>query len=298
MNNQPLITIGIPIYNAEDYLADAIKSVLAQSYQNFELILINDGSKDNSLEIAKDFAKQDSRIRVISDGINKKLPARLNQIIREAKGDYIARMDADDMMHSERIAKQLNFLQCNPQFDLVSTSMISIKNSNEIIGTRTYFPKQVTKKDALLGQSGILHASILAKKAWCERNLYNEFNALAEDYELWLAAAINNDLKVGFLPEYLYYYREESSATKKKMLKGYNTQMQIISKYYNNILSEKDYQNTMRKFAAKKMIVNIADAMKMMHIILNRRSNTEVSTVIRNEYEKQLNIIQQLSNKS
>nr|WP_312114892.1 MULTISPECIES: glycosyltransferase family 2 protein [unclassified Moraxella] len=293
-----LITIGIPIYNAEDFLADAIKSILAQSYQNFELILVNDGSKDNSLEIAKDFAKQDSRIRVISDGINKKLPARLNQIIREAKGDYIARMDADDMMHSERIAKQLNFLQCNPQFDLVSTSMISIKNSNEIIGTRTYFPKQITKKDALLGQSGILHASILAKKAWCERNLYNEVNALAEDHELWLSAAINNDLKVGFLPEYLYYYREESSATKKKMLKGYNTQMQIISKYYNSILSEKDYQNIMRKFAAKKMIVNIADAMKMMHIILNRRSKREVSTVIRNEYEKQLNIIQQLSNKS
>ena len=298
MNENSLITIGIPIYNAEPYLEAAIKSVLVQSYRNWELILVDDGSKDNSFKIAKQYEQQDKRIRVISDGVNRKLPARLNQIIREAKGDYIARMDADDMMHSERIAKQLNFLQCNPQFDLVSTSMISIKNSNEIIGTRTYFPKQVTKKDALLGQSGILHASILAKKAWCERNLYNEVNALAEDYELWLAAAINNDLKVGFLPEYLYYYREESSATKKKMLKGYNTQMQIISKYYNNILSEKDYQNIMRKFAAKKMIVNIADAMKMMHIILNRRSKREVSTVIRNEYEKQLNIIQQLSNKS
>lgn len=293
-----MITVGIPFYNAEDFLAEAIKSVLAQTYQNWELLLIDDGSKDKSLEIAKTFESQDNRIRVISDGVNKKLPGRLNQIIYEANGDYIARMDADDMVHSERLAKQLDFLQSNPEFDLVSTSLISIKNNNEIIGIRTYLPKQITKKDALLGQAGIVHASILAKKSWYQRNLYNEVNALAEDYELWLTAAINNDLKVGFLPEYLYYYREESSATKKKMLKGYNTQMQIISKYYNNILSEKDYQNIMRKFAAKKMIVNIADAMKMMHIILNRRSNTEVSTVIRNEYEKQLNIIQQLSNKS
>lgn len=293
-----LISIGIPIYNAEDFLADAINSIIAQSYTNWELILIDDGSKDKSLEIAKTFESQDNRIRVISDGVNKKLPARLNQIIYEANGDYIARMDADDMVHSERLAKQLDFLQSNPEFDLVSTSLISIKNNNEIIGIRTYLPKQITKKDALLGQSGIVHASILAKKSWYQRNLYNEVNALAEDYELWLTAAINNDLKVGFLPEYLYYYREESSATKKKMLKGYNTQMQIISKYYNSILSEKDYQNIMRKFAAKKMIVNIADAMKMMHIILNRRSKREVSTVIRNEYEKQLNIIQQLSNKS
>nr|WP_144917747.1 glycosyltransferase family 2 protein [Moraxella osloensis] len=291
MNNQPLITIGIPIYNAEGYLADAIKSILAQSYQNFELILINDGSKDNSIEIAKDFAKQDDRIRVISDGINKKLPARLNQIIREAKGDYIARMDADDMMHSERIAKQLNFLQCNPQFDLVSTSLISIKNNNEIIGIRTYYPKKVTKKDALLGQSGILHASILAKKAWCQRNLYNECNALAEDHELWLSAAIRDDLKVGFLPEYLYYYREESSATKQKMLKGYNTQTQIINKYYQNILSESEYKFNMRKFAVKKSIVKLADAINMMHIILKRRSNLKVDDEIINEYLEQLAII-------
>ena len=286
-----LVSIGIPIYNAELYLANAIKSVIAQAYTNWELILVDDGSKDNSLEIAKDFAKQDNRIRVISDSINKKLPARLNQIIREAKGDYIARMDADDMMHSERIAKQLNFLQCNPQFDLVSTSMISIKNSNEIIGTRTYFPKQVNKKDALLGQSGILHASILAKKAWCERNLYNELNALAEDHELWLSAAIKDDLKVGFLPEYLYYYREESSATKQKMLKGYNTQTQIISKYYQDILSESEYKLIMKKFAIKKSIVKLADAINMMHIILKRRSNLKVDDEIINEYLKQLAII-------
>lgn len=286
-----MITVGIPFYNAEDFLAEAIKSVLAQTYQSWELLLIDDGSKDKSLEIAKTFESQDNRIRVISDGVNKKLPGRLNQIIYEANGDYIARMDADDMVHSERIAKQLNFLQCNPQFDLVSTSMISIKNSNEIIGTRTYFPKQVTKKDALLGQSGILHASILAKKAWCERNLYNELNALAEDHELWLSAAIKDDLKVGFLPEYLYYYREESSATKQKMLKGYNTQTQIISKYYQDILSESEYKLIMKKFAIKKSIVKLADAINMMHIILKRRSNLKVDDEIINEYLKQLAII-------
>lgn len=291
MNKDSLVTIGIPIYNAEPYLEDAIKSILVQSYHNWELILVDDGSKDNSLRIAKQYEQQDTRIRVISDGINKKLPARLNQIICEARGDYIARMDADDMMHSERIAKQLNFLQCNPQFDLVSTSLISIKNNNEIIGIRTYLPKQITKKDALLGQSGILHASILAKKAWCQRNLYNEVNALAEDYELWLSAAIKDDIKVGFLPEYLYYYREESSATKQKMLKGYNTQTQIISKYHQNILSESEYKLIMQKFAIKKSIVKLADAINMMHIILKRRSNLKVDDEIINEYLKQLAII-------
>ena len=295
MNPQPLITIGIPFYNAETYLADAIKSVLVQKYSNWELILIDDGSTDNSLAIALKYIKRDQRIRVISDGKNKKLPTRLNQIINEAKGEYIARMDADDLMHSERIAKQLLFLQSNPQFDLVSTSLISIENTKKIIGIRTSLPKKVTKKDALLGKSGIVHASILAKTEWCRRNLYNEHNLLAEDHELWLTAAIKDDLKVGFLPEYLYYYREESSATKQKMLKGYNTQIQIINNYYLDILSESEYKSIIRKFTIKKNVVKFADAINMMYIILRRRSNTQIDSYIKNEYEKQLAIINEIN---
>lgn len=291
MNTSSLITIGIPFYNAEIYLSDAIKSVIAQTYKYWELILIDDGSTDKSLAIAQQFSEKDSRIRVISDGVNKKLPARLNQIIHEAKGEYIARMDADDLIHSERIEMQLNFLLENPQFDLASTSLISIKNNNEIIGIRTYLPKEVSKQDALIGHSGILHASILAKKSWYQRNQYNEVNALAEDYELWLIAALKDDLKVGFLTKYLYYYREESNATKQKMLKGYNTQTKIIAKYYKGILSEKHYRVLMYKFTVKKIIVKIADTINMMHIILRRRSHSDVAANIREEYNRQLDII-------
>lgn len=104
-----MITIGIPFYNAEAYLADAIKSVLAQTFKEWELILVDDGSSDNSLKIAKEFEKKDSRIRVISDGLNKKLPARLNQIINKARFNIIARMDADDLMDIERSEKQYFF---------------------------------------------------------------------------------------------------------------------------------------------------------------------------------------------
>ena len=102
LQTSPLISVGIPFYNSEKYLADAIKSVLAQTFQNWELILVDDGSTDNSLETAREFEKQDSRIRVISDGKNKKLPARLNQIIAESKGEYIARMDAESFAETNR----------------------------------------------------------------------------------------------------------------------------------------------------------------------------------------------------
>lgn len=84
--------------------------------------------------------------------------------------------------------------------------------------------------------------------------MYNEKNALAEDYELWLNAAIKNDLKVGFLPEYLYYYREEGNATKQKMLKGYTTQIQIIQKYSKGILTNKQLFSLILKFRLKKLL--------------------------------------------
>lgn len=286
-----MITIGIPFYNAEKYLSDAIKSVIAQSYPYWELILIDDGSKDDSLKIAQDFSAKDNRIRVISDGLNKKLPTRLNQIIKEARYAYIARMDADDLIHTERLEKQITFLKNNPQYDLVSTSLLSIDNIDNIMGVRTYFPKIVTKKDALLGNSGIVHASILAKKEWYKRNLYNENNALAEDYELWLTAAIKDDLKVGFLPEYLYYYREEGNATKEKMLRGYTTQIKIIKKYSKGILSSKQLFSLILRFRLKKTIVLLADKFNLMQFILRNRSSIKVEYNLIEDYKKQYSII-------
>src|SRR5690606_5073350 len=130
------ISIGIPFFNAECYLEGAIKSIIQQSLKDWELILVDDGSTDNSLDIARYFAQKDTRIRVISDGLNKKLPYRLNQIIKESKGEYIARMDADDLIHPDRLKIQLEFLENNKNFDLVSAGIISINDKNQIKGIR------------------------------------------------------------------------------------------------------------------------------------------------------------------
>src|SRR5690606_10265590 len=135
-SDSPLISIGIPFYNAEKYLAFAIQSIIVQSYANWELILVDDGSSDNSLKIAQEFARKDIRIRVICDGENKKLPCRLNQIIQQSKGEFIARMDADDIMHPNRLEKQIKFLNENPNIDLVSGSLVSIDSHNNVMGTR------------------------------------------------------------------------------------------------------------------------------------------------------------------
>ena len=221
-----LVSIGIPFYNAEKYLAFAIQSVIAQSYENWELILIDDGSKDNSLKIAQEFAAKDKRIRVISDGVNKKLPARLNQIIREAQYDYIARMDADDIMHPERLEMQFNFLKNNINFDLVSSGLISIDNNNQVKGFRCVdelYYDFITPKLSY----PVVHPSIMARKSWFERNQYSEKYPRAEDFELWTRSIRSNDFKMAVLPDLLLYYREEGNLSLDKIINSYKDILKI-----------------------------------------------------------------------
>ena len=268
-----MISIGIPFYNAEAYLEDAIKSVLAQTFQEWELILVDDGSSDGSLDIAKKYEQLDSRIRVISDGLNKKLPTRLNEIIKEAKFDLIARMDADDLMDVERLEKQYAFLSANPEYDLVTTGMYSIDQSNEVLGKRLPENRIMQANEILGGLTNLLHASMLAKKQWCLRNPYREDNALAEDYELWLSAAIKNDLKYNVLQEPLYYYREVENVKKEKMIKGYNTQIEVINRYYAGVISNNLKNKIVFKFELKKIIVKIFNFFNLMFILQMRRVN-------------------------
>ena len=288
------ISIGIPIYNAEAYLADAIKSVLAQTYPYWELILVDDGSTDKSLIIAQDFAAKDNRIRVISDGLNKKLPARLNQIIREAKYDYIARMDADDLMDPLRLELQLKVLKSNNNIDLVTTGLYSIGKDNEIKGKRILPNYQMRPDEILNGLTNLLHASLLAKKEWCLRNLYEEKNSLAEDYELWLTAAIKNDLNYIVIEKPLYFYREVENVKKSKMIKGYNTQIKVINKYYRGVVDKKTKNKIIFKFFLKKKIVFILDFFKLMFVLEKKRVN-DVSEDEVKKYKEVLNIIKKIT---
>src|SRR5690606_4097578 len=119
---------------------------------------------------------------------------------------YIARMDADDLMALDRLEQQFNFLENNTDIDLVSTGILSIKNNLQLVGSRITDPnKKISLEDVILGNTGIIHASIMARKSWYKRNRYNEKLGIAQDYALWLHAFLKNDLKVGFLESPLYF---------------------------------------------------------------------------------------------
>lgn len=276
---QPFISVGIPIYNAEKYLPLAIQSIINQSYQNWELILIDDGSTDDSLQIAKSFEAKDKRIRVISDGQNKKLPYRLNQIIGEAKYDYIMRMDADDMIHPKKIEIQIEFLIKNPQYDLVSTGLVSINKNHKAYGYRN-FSQTHTEFRELKMSYPIVHASIMAKTSWYKRNKYRLDYPRCEDYELWCRTSLKNDLKIAILPNLLYYYREEGLLELDKLIRSHNDNYKVYREYRNKFSLRHYVVN-----AVKKKVIICLDSIGLLQHIAKKRNKTPPSTEVLREHQ-------------
>jgi glycosyltransferase involved in cell wall biosynthesis len=219
---KPLVSIVIPFYNNGTTLLDAIKSVFSQTYKNWELILLNDGSTDESLTVASSI--NDHRVKVINDGKNCGLVFRLNQAPSLVSGDFIARMDGDDLMHPERLEKQMKMFFKNPDLDLVDTGAYSIDEFGKPIGVRglvsiNYEPTYIIKNAMLL------HASIIGKKEWFEKNKYNPYFIRAEDRELWLRTF--KTTKFARVQEPLYIVREG-----KVNLNNYIKSLKTVVKIY------------------------------------------------------------------
>lgn len=218
------MTIGIPFYNCESTLLDAIQSVFAQTYQDWELLLVNDGSTDGSLEIAKSIC--DPRVKLFSDGQNRRLHYRLNQITTLASQEYIARMDADDVMHPERIEKQIQYLQMHPKVDVVGTAVYTIDDNDTPNGLRGANPPDVSPR-GVLAHAILVHPTIMAKAEWFRKNPYDEAFIRAEDYELWCRTYKTSTF--ASIIEPLYYYRECARAPW-KYLRDYLQSIRTVRK--------------------------------------------------------------------
>lgn len=197
-----LVTIGIPFYNAEKFIFFAINSVINQTYSNFELILSDDGSTDQSLEIAKSF--NDSRITVISDGKNKGIAYRLNEQLSLAKGKYYARMDADDLMFPERIEKQVFFLESHPEIDVVGSQAIVIDDQNKILGLRdSKIPQSI---NGVFRETVFIHPTVTGRVEWFRKFGYSNALKGVEDLDLWIRSLC--DSKFHKQNEPLLFYRD------------------------------------------------------------------------------------------
>ncbi len=215
--SQPLVTIITPLYNAEKYIAQTIQSVINQTYQNWEIIIVDDCSIDSSREIVKQYEKNDSRIRLIQSETNFGGPARPRNIgIENAKGEYIAFLDADDVWLEEKLEKQLKVFK-NNEVDIVHTLANKIDENSVMIGE---FKNQrvFNKLKYILNQKNIIYYtnyinvnSVLMKRKGVIR--FNEdINLVAmEDWNLWIESVFNNK-KIVLLEEKLLKYRVHSAS--------------------------------------------------------------------------------------
>ncbi len=191
------ISVILPFYNASQHLSDAIRSLISQTFTNFELILINDGSEDNSLSIAESFAAEDDRIKIINQR-NQGMATSLNRGIENATSDIIARMDGDDLCHKNRLSEQYKLIKSMPPNSFVSSLVQPFSESQISEGTIRYFDwlnSKISHKQIIEGlfkESPIIHPSALfTKEAFYGAGKYLEYNG-PEDYDLWLKMAQNN----------------------------------------------------------------------------------------------------------
>ncbi len=267
----PPITIGISFYNAEATILDAVRSVFAQTHQDWELILMDDGSTDRSLELVRSI--KDPRVKIYSDGRNRRLAARLNEMAELASHDYMARMDADDLISPNRIERQLEFLIARPEMDLVSTGVCSLTNNNEPLGVRGVSESHViTPRSLLLGSSGIVHASLVGNRAWFLRNRYRENIRTGQDANLWVRGFSRDDLRVGFICDPLYYYREDGNVVRAKLLTAYRQGLRTIVKDSGSGFSFGEKLQGFSVTLAKLVAVQLLSITGSLDILRKRRN--------------------------
>ncbi len=211
LNKSPLISVIIPCFNSEKYIEDTLKSVLNQSYQNFEIIVVDDESTDNSFQIVKKMALNDKRINNYKITHSGRPSVPRNFGIEKASGSLIAFLDSDDLWTREKLMYQLKYLENNPEISFVYSMSITFGNVNVFSEQYELFPLPFRaariKKDLILIGNTIPLSSVLIKKEAFEKagGFDEDPEQKIEDYDLWLK--LSETEKFHFIPRIHVYYR-------------------------------------------------------------------------------------------
>ncbi len=201
----PVISVVMSVYNGQKYLRESIDSILEQTYKNFEFIIINDGSEDNSLDILLEYEARDPRITIVNQN-NIGLTRSLNRGIKLAASEYIARQDADDISLPTRLEKQLNFMENHPEVAVVGCLGDFFNVDGVLRAVRDPKHSREGMKRHLASKNLFMHGSAMMRKSCLAKvGFYREFFRHSQDYDLWLRLSQYFDIDV--LPENLYQYR-------------------------------------------------------------------------------------------
>jgi glycosyltransferase involved in cell wall biosynthesis len=203
--HDPIVSVVLAVYNGEQYLRSTVESVLAQTLSDFELIIVNDGSTDASRDIALSFG--DPRIRVIDNPRNLGLTPSLNRGLLEARGEFVARIDADDLAAPKRLARQVDFLRRRPGVGLVGTWYRAMDGNGKTLNRGQLPTDHVEIRWSLMFYCAFVHSGVMWRRVSVHESvgLYDDAFAYAMDWEYW--SRIASRLQVANLGAHLTHYR-------------------------------------------------------------------------------------------
>ena len=276
--SQSLVTIGVALYNHEDYILQCLESLIHQSYAAIELIVVDDGSPDGSYKVAKNYLNEQAEAgnKIAQASIcytrpNQGMCHTLNEIAKQAKGDYISFIGSDDYWPEQRVAKQVVYLDSHPEYALVHANSIKVNAKSEPIGELNFSTKKNTGDiyEAIIdGSDGVNTPAFLYRVAVYEEIGYYDPQFRFEDLDFWLR--LTAKFQVGFIDESLSYYRwhENNLSQSANMLKFYNDE--IISIYEKNVTNP-----VLRKQALlrmyRKSYLRALRSFKWGHYMKNKR---------------------------
>jgi glycosyltransferase involved in cell wall biosynthesis len=265
----PLVSIGMPAFNCEKTLAVAIRSILNQTYGNWELLLMEDGSSDRTLEVARTFS--DRRVSVFSDRSHKGLVPRLNQAVATSRGKYFARMDADDVAYPNRFERQVEHLERHPEIDLLGCGMLVFRGQGVAAGKR---PARETHEEICqrpLDGFSIGHPTWMGRTQWFRAHPYDAKAICAEDQVLLFRSYSTSCFAC--LPEILCGYREERLDLG-KILRG---RYSFVAAVFKESLERKTYFNAtaavLRQFG-KAFVDTLAATTGLNYVLLRHRARS------------------------
>ncbi len=262
MKFQPLVSVLIPTYNVSAFIEEAVASIVSQTYKNLEIIIVDDCSTDGTYEMLVNFQKSDNRIKLFRNDKNLRIAATLNFALSVCKGEYIARMDGDDISVPERIEKQVKFMQEHPDIDLVGLHVINIDEGGAEIKRPKFCTSAETCRELVKYSIPVYHFWLAKKEAY--EKVGNYRISTVEDYDFLLRMAT---LKLKFCnhPEYLYKQRIRigNTATSSGLIqrKYLDYVRQLYNERVNNVKSEDSF--------SEEEVIRLRHANKIESMLFN-----------------------------
>lgn len=233
---KPYVSILTSVFNGEAYLRETLNSILAQTYENWECIIVDDCSSDHTPHILSEYQKADTRFQIFRNQENMRLPASLNRVIPFARGKYIVRMDADDINRFDRIEKQVAFMEDNPHLTMSCGRWFNLEGTSvyPVAALRRCAPEMI--RGLFLFFNPVGHHSVIIKTERLQDSLYNPRFSYTEDLDLW-TRILKDGGKIAVQNEFLLLYRvHENQVTTKYRSVQQKQYQEIIASLYAALL--------------------------------------------------------------